>query len=318
MRRFMLIFLLWATAGLAQELEFPRDEGKHDGVDFEGWTLLSHLTAADSSRYGVAVFFLTGKVAGLKASAVYAVVADESRKTAVTYKKIKPPLISRAKHTRGRLFEKYGKNILKREPSDGPYQIELEIKDFKLSLAFSPAKLPIDLGQVAVGKDREVRLYLVPRGTVMAVMRRGNQQHVLNGFGIFQHEWGDSPEKNAASDMFAIHFPDGTDVVVYHSTSFPSINTLVRSEANGDMLLTRNFLARADTVLLSPRGNGKLAMHWRIISEEEGERIMLKPTFDGQEITLLGLPYWLGRCEAVRDGSDDPGMGYVYLRLKKE
>ncbi|MDQ7051788.1 MAG: lipocalin family protein [candidate division KSB1 bacterium] len=313
-----LLWLILAASLSAQELQFPRDDGKHDGVDFEGWTLLTHLTAEDSSRFGVAVFFLSGKVAGFKASAVYAVVADESRKTATTYRKIKPPLISRAKHTKGRLYEKYGKNVLERDPAGGPYKFELNIKDLILSLAFTPAKMPIDLGQVAVGAGKYVRLYLIPRGTVLAVMRRGHQQHVLSGFGIFQHEWGDSPEKNAASDMFAIHFQDGSDVVVYHSQTFPAINTLVRSAPNGDILLTHKFRAWADTVLASPMGSGKLAMYWRIAADEEDDLIMLKPTFDGQEIRLLGMPYWLGRCEAVRDNVNMRGVGYVYLRLKRK
>jgi predicted secreted hydrolase len=318
-KKLLIFLLLLATPAFAQSLQFPADDGKHDKVDFEGWTLLTHLTASDSSRYGLAIFFFAGKVIGLNASVAYVVVADETKKESRSYRKIKPPIISRATHTKGKLFEKYGKNILRRNPEGGPYEVEIDMKGLKASLKFTPGKAPVDMGQMAVGKKRNVRLYAVPRGEVTAKMQYGKKQLELKGFGLFQHQWGDSPEKDAASNMFATHFEDGEDIIVYYSAHFPSINTLVRSGKDGSISMTRNFTVTADTVFKAPGAKDQFAMRWKIKTTENSQSLRLEPTFDGQEINLLGLPYWLGRCQAesTDEETDTSGIGYVYLRLLK-
>ena len=215
------------------------------------------------------------------------------------------------------MFEKYGKNILRRNPQSGPYEVVIDMKGLKLSLTFEPDKPPVDMGKMAVGEGKKVRLYIVPRGTVSARMNYDKKEYTLNGFGMFQHQWGDSPQKDAASDMFAIHLKDGSDIIAYHSTRFPSINVLLYAEKNGEVAITRDFSAAADTIYKIPGSKDQFAMEWQIELTEKLRPLTLKPTFDGQEISLLGLPYWLGRCnvESTLDGDPARGIGYVYLRV---
>ena len=97
-----ILLILSFRYTIAQELQFPMDDGRHKKADFENWLIFSHLTASDSSRFGVAIFFFTGKIIGLRASGVYVMVADEQQKVYTNYKKIQLPIINRATHTEGR------------------------------------------------------------------------------------------------------------------------------------------------------------------------------------------------------------------------
>ncbi len=317
LRQLLLIFiLLLVYPSLSQPLQFPRDEGKHKGVDFESWVVFSHVNTSDSSRFGIALFFFTGKVIGLKASGVFVVVADEKNQVYQNYKKIQYPIINRATHTRGRLYEKYGKNILERKTSDSPYLITIDMKELKLSLELNPLKGPVDLGQLPVGEERYNRFYAVPRGEVKVNMNYRGEDYSLEGIGIFQHQWGDSPQKDAASSLFALHFQNSWDVLVYYSDAFPTINMLVISRENGDTTLLKNFSARSDTVLTSASEPVRVAMAWEIESPQKNVRLRMMPTFDGQEINLLGLPYWLARCRVEGSAGDHSlnGKGYVFIR----
>lgn len=317
--RLLILISLFTIPASAQSLQFPESDGKHEKVDFEGWTLLAHLAASSGARYGLSIFFFSGKVSGFNASVAYVVVADESKKQSQNFRTIKPPIIGRASHTKGRLFEKYGKNILQRSPDGGAYEIQLVMKDLRANVRFTPKKAPVDMGQMNVGQQKDVRLYILPRGEISATLQYQNEPLDLNGFGIFQHEWGDSPEKDAASNMFALHFDDGTDVIIYQSPRFPSLNTAVISEKDGRIAVTPEFTAVADTSLAVPDGRDQFAMQWTIRLAAGSPTLRLEPTFDGQQIDLLGLPYWLGRCRIKEMNGPSPGggIGYVYLRLQK-
>lgn len=216
----------------AQSLEFPKDEGRHEGVDFEAWSFLTHLNTVDSSRFGVAVFFFTGKVVGINASGLYVVVTEQAKDEYEKYTKIQIPLINQTNHTEGNLFENYSDNILKRNQNGGPYVVKINKDDFAISLEFKPDKKPIDMGHLSVGDKGFNRIYVVPRGEVSAIMTFKGIKYSLSGIGIFQHQWGDKPDGNLLSDMFALHLNEGTDILVYHSDTSSGINKMVISDAD--------------------------------------------------------------------------------------
>lgn len=319
---FMILTLICSiTIGLyqhsnAQNLVFPYDEGKHKKAEFETWTLFSHLSDPDSNQFGVTIFFFSGKIVGLNASGVNVTIANERRKDYQSYQKIQYPIINRAKHTEGRLLEKYGQNILRREPPENLYMVDIDIKDFNLTFAMEPEKSPVDFGQIPVGENKYNRLYALPRGKISANMRYKNQTYSLRGIGFFQHQWGDSPDKKSASDLFVVHFKDTTDVLVYHNEVFSQLNTIVISTKSDTNMVFRNFSARADTVITVGATQNRFPLQWEIDMTNPPLKLKLKPLYSGQEVNILGLPYWLSRC-AVNgqvDKKNLSGKGYIHLR----
>lgn len=311
-----ILFILSFQYTIAGDLQFPMDDGRHKKADFENWLIFTHLIGSDSSRFGVAIFFFTGKIIGLRASGVYVVVADEQQKVYNNYKKIQLPIINRATHTEGRLLEKYGDNILRREPGDNPYKIELDLKEFKLTLLLKPQKAPVDLGQLPVGDDKYNRVYTIPRGKVEGKMSYDKKLYSLRGSGFFQHQWGDSPDKKTASDLFAFHLQDSIDVLVYHSKDFSQINTMVISDKLDKRTVLRDFEAHADTTITVNPSGDSFALKWKISAVNPEASFNLAPDFNGQQIEMLGFQYWLSRCLVSGKLGEKmlSGKGYIHLR----
>ncbi|GBD87815.1 hydroxyneurosporene synthase [bacterium BMS3Abin03] len=304
----------------AQTLKYPDDDGRHEDADFEAWSLFTHIETDDGLQFGVAIFFFTGKIIGIKASGLYAVVADVQKKEYQDFSKIQLPLFSSTTHTVGRLMENYSDNVLERNPIGGPYNVKIEMDDFSISLKYNPLKKPVDIGQLAVSDEGFNRVYAIPRGKVSAQMLYAGKEYQLDGIGIFQHQWGDKPEQDALSDIFALHFNDTTDVLIYHSGTFPEINTMLLSDSNGEYRILHKFTANADTILSVELSNDKFKLDWQFRSPENQFEIKISPSFKGQEIEMLGLSYWLSRCKVVmkkRSGETTGGIGYVYIGFDK-
>jgi len=311
---FFIIVLLQPLS--AQTLKFPKDDGRHENADFEAWSLFTHIETEKGLRFGVAIFFFTGKVIGIKASGLYVVVADERKKEYQKYSKIQLPLFNSTTHTVDKLMENYSSNVLERDPKGGPYKVNITMDDFSISLKYNPLKRPIDIGQLAVGEESFNRIYAIPRGGVSAQMHYAGEEFRLNGIGILQHQWGDKPEQNALSDIFALHLKDSTDVLIYHSGTFPEINTILISDSNGKNRILRKFTANADTVVIVKPSNDKFKLDWKFKSPENQFKIKISPSFKGQEIEMLGLSYWLSRCKVIMEkgsGKTTDGIGYVYI-----
>ncbi len=317
---FLIIVLFQPVNAYAQDLEFPKDDGIHEDADFEAWSFFTHVKNKEGLQFGVTIFFFTGEVIGIKASGIYIVVADKQKNEYQNFSKIQIPLFSSTTHTTGQLMENYSDNILERENRNGPYKVKLKIDDFDLSLKYTPVKKPIDIGQLAVGDKSFNRIYAIPRGEVSAQMLYEGKKYQLNGIGVFQHQWGDKPEQNALSDIFALHFKDTTDILIYHSDIFPEINSMLISDSNGNNQVLHKFIAKADTTISVKSSNDKFKLGWKFESTKKQFDINILPSFKGQEIEMLGLSYWLSKCkvELKRNaGKIIDGIGYVYIGFEE-
>lgn len=302
----------------AQNLEFPKDEGKHENADFEAWSLLTHLNTDNKINFGVAVFFFTGKVVGINASGLYVVVSEQKKNEYEKYKKIQFPLINSTTHTEGHLLENYSGNIFSRSSQGGPFTIKIDKDDFVLSLKFVPTKNPIDMGNIAVGDNSFNRIYVIPSGNIVAEMTYKNKNYDLKGIGVFQHQWGDKPEENLLSDMFALHFNDGHDILIYHSDTSSGINKMLISDANDSSIIANKFFAKADSIASVKSTGDRFALDWNINSTEHRIIINIRPTNLHQEIEMLDMTYWLARCKvsANINGKAVNGIGYVYIKRR--
>ncbi|VAX16723.1 hypothetical protein MNBD_IGNAVI01-2654, partial [hydrothermal vent metagenome] len=283
----------------AQTLNFPNDDGRHEDADFEAWSLFTHLETEKGLQFGVSIFFFTGKVIGIKASGLYVVIADIQKKEYQNFSKIQVPLFSSTTHTVGRLMENYSDNVLERDTISGLYKVNIEMDEFSISLKYDPLKEAIDIGQLAVGDESFNRAYAIPRGKISAQILYEGGEYQLDGIGIFQHQWGDKPEQSALSDIFALHLKDSTDILIYHSETFPKINTMIISDGNGENRILRNFTAKADTIISVESSNDKFKLEWKFKPQKNQFEIKISPSFKGQEIEMLGLSYWLSRCKVV-------------------
>ncbi|MEO8168623.1 MAG: lipocalin family protein [bacterium] len=319
---FLRCVVLWcalivvAPFTLSQELRFPADDGKHEGVDFETWILFTELQASNGAHYRFAVFFASGKIVGVPVDAVYVFFADEKNREAEHSTKVAIPFIDKATHTEGKLFEQYGNAVLSRASASAPYAATFDLNDWRVTLTLTPKKSPVDLGTLVVGDRTTDRAYIVPRGEMAGKIEYEGKTYSLKGRGMFQHMWGGSPEENAAVDMFAIHLDDGTDVAAFYSDRIRGANRLLISTATDSVAVKETFSATADSFVTGGKTGVRFPVKWRLTSGDLALSLRLNPKLQGQEVEMLGLPYWVQTCEV--EGSYGKkrvrGVAYVYLR----
>jgi len=316
--------IVWAVLAImsitqSQTLRFPEDDGKHDGVDFETWIVFARVQTPAAEHYRFAVFFASGKIIGLSISAVYVFFADEDLREAEHSTKIVIPIVQSATHTTGRLSEQYGNASLIRQDSAGVYTVSFDFEDSRVTMVLEPKKAAVNLGMVSVGTEKHERGYLVPRGLITGTIAGKDRKSTLTGIGMFQHLWGDSPDKKAAADMFAIHLEDGTDVAAFFSPDFPQSNRLIISGPSDLVDVQTKFTAYPESVAVGKTGI-RFSVRWNLATTDSSLRISMNPKLIGQEVQMLGLPYWVQTCEAdgYVGGEHLRGVAYVYLRNGSE
>lgn len=305
---------------VAQTLTFPLDDGKHEDAEFEAWSSFSHLSNSSGDIFGVTIFFFSGKVIGINTSGIYVVVADEKNKVYKNISKIQFPLFSSTTHTVGRLLEDYSDNTLERKLNEDLYVTNIKIDNFNINLKFNLSKLPINIGELAVGDDNFNRAYVIPRGKVFAKMTYNKKEFDLGGIGIFQHQWGSKPEQSALSDIFAMHMSDSTDILIYHNKNFPEINKFILSDKDGKSIVDNKFIATSDTLFYDKASGKNFNLKWKFEIKQNHQIIEIIPNFDGQKIEMLGLNYWLSRCKVIKTvkNNSQNGIGYVYIGYEWE
>lgn len=311
-----LALIVVAPLALSHGLRFPMDDGKHERVDFETWILFTELQASNGAHYRFAVFFASGKILDVPVNAVYVFFADEKKREAEHATKVAIPFIDQATHTKGKLFEQYGNAVLSRSSASVPYSATFDLDDWRVTLTLTPQKLPVDLGSLVVGDQSTVRAYIVPRGEMKGKIEYEGKTYSLNGRGMFQHMWGGSPQEKAAVDMFAIHLDDGTDVAAFYSNSLRGANRMISSTSTDSMTVEETFTATADSSVTGEKTEASFPVRWRLTSGGSWLNLQLNPKLRGQEVEMLGLPYWIQTCDV--EGSYGKkrvrGVAYVYLR----
>lgn len=316
------------VGAVGQGLSFPRDEGLHPEAEFEMWSLLSHAETGSGEGRGVAILFFTGRVAGFKMSGTFHLVADEEQGEWTAARDLVIPLFGSSSHSEGRLDESYDRSRLWRDPSTAEINALVRTGDTEIALSFSPLLPAVDFGQVEVGEGALQRLYVHPVGEVAGrVTRDGREDEALAGVGMFQHQWGDSPDPARTGSVFSIQLDDGASVAAYHGGGAGATHALSLSWPWGDSVVTAAFTAEpldtlATGAAAAPGAEASsFPMGWvlRSAPETRGEQLLelrLETTASGQPVRVLGVSYWLGRCRVSGrvNGAERTGWAYVLIR----
>lgn len=289
------------------------DEGRHSGVGFEMWSAFAHVRAADGRAFSVVTFFFTGKFLAFNVSGVYAAVLDVRRDRFVDSRDMVAPIFGSRTSTRGRLDERFDDNLLRRDTATGTYEIRIATGTLDYALSGTAARAPLDLGMVPAGPGRLQRSYVFPRMSMRGVLRLEDGEQVeVEGVGLFQHVWGDSPDGSAAQDVIVAHLEDGTDFVAF-SGADPDSAIMVLSSDSAGRVLRDAFQLVTDTAFTD--SSFSFRRGWRIRVPDSRLDVRITPR-SGRRVTLLGIPYLLGRCEVVGERAGKPvsGIAYVYVR----
>lgn len=302
--------------GLAQSgtLRFPADDGIHRGASFEMWSTFAHVKSARGDTYSAIAFFFTGKILGLSLSGVYGAVLDTRTGAFVDDRDLVTPIFGSKRHSTGRLDERYSRSTLSRD-STGAYDISLATGPLQLGLSLMPVRAAVDLGRIVVGAGRTQRSYVVPRANVRGRLRDASGTMVaVQGIGLFQHVWGDSPEQSAAEDVLAIHLDDGTDLFAL-SGPVPESAVVMVSKDAASRVLRDGFRLESDSLVVAGPVSFRRRWHLRVDSPVLDLRVT--PTSETRHVKLLGIPYLIVRCVISGTGPDGRpvlGVAYMYVR----
>lgn len=303
-----------APALAAAQAAPPSHDPRHPDAAFESWTLLTEITAPDGGHIGLSVVFFTGSVLGLRASGIYVLVLEDRDGGSATYRQIALPLVHQTRHETDRLLEEYRGNRLERASETGAYEVRVRVDDLELSLDLQPGAPAVDLGSQPVGNGKTERVVLVPRGRAGARIVQGGDTLIAFGSGLLQHSWGDPPEKTAPGTILAIALEDGTTVSVLHGEETSSHSMSLARPAGAPVVIS-DFTLRADSTTIGAAGD-RFGVAWRILSASSGVDLAIEFSGDGQEVSLMGIPYWFGRCAVSGTVAGQPveGIGHVYIR----
>ncbi len=296
-------------------LTFPADDGRHAEASFELWSGFMHVTSTGGVTYSVLAFFFTSKVIGMGFSGVYGAVLNTQTGKFLDKQDLVTPLFGRADHRADHLDEHYDDNELTHDSVGARYVIRMQTGPLRFRLSLAPARNPVDLGMIVVGKGRTERSYVVPRGVVRGRLRDETGATVnVEGVGMFEHEWGDQPEPAAAEDVLAIHLDDGTDIFALSGTNPDSALVMVASDS-ADRVLRAGYLLEPDS--LATAGRLSFGRRWRLVVGSPSLALRIDPSIEAWRVSLLGMPYLVTRC-AVRgngpDGRSLSGVAYMYVR----
>ena len=86
----------------------------------------------------------------------------------------------------------------------------------------------------------------------------------------------------------------------------------VRLPANKVKGLGRPFVGFLD----APRCGNRFGVGWRILSSPSGLDLAIEFSGTGQEVSLVGIPYWFGRCVVTGTLGNQrvQGVAHVYIR----
>ena len=156
----------------------------------------------------------------------------------------------------------------------------------------------------------------MPRGTVSVRFDPDENAEASRGIGILLQQWGAPPEVDAARTVFAIHLDDGSDVVALVSDAFPENDYLIVSAPDGGVLTAGAFSARAETVALDQESGASFPLDWTLDAPGQELHLNIRSAFDGQALEVIGVRYWLARCDVTGTvaGRAVAGPGYVLIR----
>ncbi len=311
-RIFVLSLFFAGYSMLSGQVKFPEDEGRHPDAKMEMWDIFGHLTDASGTRIGIMSSFFTGKYLFFRGNAVLVGFSDEKQKVLLNDYKFFLPLFSSVEHTEGKLYERFGDNLLTKK-EDGTYSFTLKIGDYAAELQLTPSKKPLLSGQHSETQ------YFFPRLEVRGSITTGDARtKTVKGFVSLDHVWTASLEED--HDVFVIQLENTSDLYVLFRHNErgegPMKGSFVDISYANDRQINENSFTINILGWWNKTGEEKkYPSGWRLSIPSQNIDLTLVPTFPDQQMAMMGTSWWSGviMVDGKVAGREVKGRAWVIL-----
>lgn len=329
----------WSKALEVRQFEFPQDHTAHEDFRIEWWYYTGNLKAKDGRRFGYQLtFFRTG----------LHMQPDNPSRWAVRDLYTAHFAISDVKARKHHGFQRYNRRGIgfagaktdRYAVWNGDWKVtfdgrrhQLTARDSRdsIELVLQPKKPLVLHGDHGLSRkgavDGNASYYysftrLATQGTVVI---DGNVFEVT-GDSWMDHEFSTSflEEGQLGWDWFAIQLENNVEIMLYQmrrvdgSVDPFSSGTIVNDAGEVSHLSNVDFTIEPLQTWQSLETDAEYPAQWRIKLTDYGYEMIIRPTFNEQEMTTeesTGITYWEGSVtiEATADGKKVNGHGYVEL-----
>ena len=321
----------FSRAQKIHEFHFPADHGSHDSFRSEWWYLTVMLDDETGSEFGVqfTVFRQALKAQEVSSNPWQSVqvflghlaltdVDSGSHREFQRVARGHPELAGIS--TRPFAVWLDGWRLHAMNESFTRLELDARSDAFRVRLdlrAVKPVVLQGDRGLSRKGPDQASYYYSMPRFTASGELWIDERLHTVTGSAWFDHEWSTSvlgPEL-AGWDWFALHFDDGSDVMVFrlrHKDGQRDPNDQgVRVAADGTSRLLSAEDYRLTPLTFWRDSHGvEWPIRWQL--ELDDERLTIQAALEDQRMDTA-LVYWEGLVHVHDDAGTQVGRGYMEL-----
>ncbi len=314
-----------------REFRFPLDHGSHDSFRSEWWYLTAMLDDEDGSEFGVqfTVFRQALKAQEVSSNPWQSVqvylghlaLTDVASGTHREFQRVArghPGLAGVS--TRPFAVWLDGWLLHAKDEAASLLELDARSKEFRIRLDLQPVKpvvLQGDRGLSHKGPDQASYYYSMPRLAASGDLWIDERLHKVTGSAWFDHEWSTSVlgAEHAGWDWFALHFNDGTDVMVFRlrrkdgERDAYDQGVWVATDGTSRQLSAKDYRL---TPLAFWRDNDgvKWPIRWQL--ELDNRRLTIAAAIEDQRMDTA-LVYWEGLVH-VRDATGAQiGRGYMEL-----
>jgi predicted secreted hydrolase/4-hydroxybenzoate polyprenyltransferase len=293
-------------------LEFPKDEGAHEGVKHEWWYFNGHVFDKEGHAYGLMVcFFNNGKL--------YLGFADEDHNE--FYSEI---ILGHLKAAGNKLDVSVGNNWWV-EKDKFTYEMHIEHAETRLDLHMVAERPPLLVGgkgSVHLGNGGTSYYYSQTRLRIDGRLTLLDEEREISGIGWIDRQWGNWDFNGFAGwEWFSVHLDNGSDIQLANlfdpqtgASITPMLNIM---HANGTQETLDSYKIEYLDYWTHPETGDKFSHRWRVKIPEKDIELVVIPTVDHQ-IIHRGL--WEGSCKVFGTVGDNAvkGQAYVELLLKSK
>lgn len=334
------------TSGFKKAIEprtftFPADHGPHDGYAVEWWYFTGNLTASDGRALGYQFTLFRSAIvpptadgesdSAWRSDAAFMghlAMTDVTGERFFAYERFSREAVglAGAQATPFRVWLDDWQ-VTSDDPAVQSMRLIASEGEIGLDLTLDSRQLPLlqgdaGLSQKSAGAGNASYYYSMTRMPTTGQMTIAGEVYTVTGNSWMDREWSTSAlaDDQEGWDWFALHFADGSDMMVYHlrrndGTSDPYSAGIYRG-ADGRVVR----LASADMIFVpqgrwqSPHTGGIYPAAWQIQIPPLDLTMTITPALADQELQVT-VRYWEGavRIQGEMAGASVSGVGYLEM-----
>ncbi len=312
-----------ANVVVPEPVVFPQDSGIHDDAATEWWYYTGHLFTETQEKYGFEYVIFRARRGDLAGFVSHFAITDNVADTFTYAQQIvgEDGVIGSDAvldlDVNGWTMEGQGGNDRLFASMDG-YGINFKLDPGK------PAAMHRGTGFIDYGDGTHSYYYSRTRMPLVGVLRAGDENLRVEGFGWMDHQWGNfTTFEDGGWDWYAVQLDDDHELMLYvvHDTAGTPLvvdGSIVEPDGALIALAKDDFSIEATGTWTSEKTGTVWPHGWKVKVGTQDIDLMLEPTLADQELDTrysTGIIYWEGQCsvEGTRMGESIGGNAYVEL-----